>query len=85
MRGMSGPGYESPLPRYEGSPGMRGQMKGLKVQQQQSFPSWWFGIEVMGVDGKAKCPEKNKSKKSLTHLKTMPQAAGNKQLIKTFI
>ena len=46
-----------------------------------SFPSGlirWFGTEVVGQVGKAKCPE-NKKNKSLTHFKTMPQAAGNIQ------
>ena len=31
-----------------------------------------------GVVGKAKCPKNNNKKKSLTHFKTMPQAAGKK-------
>ena len=33
-----------------------------------------FGTEVVGEVGKAKCPKKKN--KSLTHFKTMPQAAG---------
>ena len=48
-----------------------------KKYNNNVFLSWWlgwFGTELVGVLGKSKSPKK----KSLTHLKNMPQTAGKK-------
>ena len=66
-------GHQAGVPRYEGFQGMRG----LKVQQQKSSPSWWLGWFATEVVGKA---ERTKNKKRVSPT----SRPCRKQLVKTF-